>query len=442
MIAVLAALILVTLAGCALTRPIDRELRGAAFFGSAIFIGCGYAALIMFFLTVVHVEWSRTVVMICLLAPIALLALDRQRGQARLPVLHPIDALVILLVLGHAVFATWAPMYEWDWFGIWGLKGRVFFDARGIDWRFVQTNISHPDYPPLVPLLVDLPSVLRRGWEDRWVGLIFTALCAAFLLIVRGTLREEFDSDLLAAIGTLAIASPALNLWVGLAEGPVMAFGCAGLLLVRRGLARPSNASLHLGAILLGLSAWCKNEGIALIGVTVIAALIVSARRVWRLWPAAAIAGVWMVTRSVYRLHTDFLQGDVFDRVLFHLKQFGDVLHALIIYAPDLRLFWIAAFLTLILFARQAWMRERFLTIAVLLQSSLLAGQALATAADIRAHIEFAWNRLPHQIGPALGYLCVVLLIPLIREARSEPDRRPGRFDLPARTPSPTAPTT
>ncbi len=67
MIAVLAALILVTLAGCALTRLIDRELRGAAFFGSAIFIGCGYAALIMFFLTVVHVEWSRTVVMISLL---------------------------------------------------------------------------------------------------------------------------------------------------------------------------------------------------------------------------------------------------------------------------------------------------------------------------------------------------------------------------------------
>ena len=440
MIAVLAALILLTLAGCALTRLIDRDLRDAAFFGSAIFIGCGYAAFMMFFLTVVHVEWSRTVVMIALLAPIALLVWKPVFNRPSTP--NPVDVVILLLVLGHAVFATWAPMYEWDWFGIWGLKGRVFFDARGIDWRFVQTNISHPDYPPLVPLLVNLPSVLRRGWEDRWVGLIFTALCAAFLLIVRGTLREEFDSDLLAAIGTLAIASPALNLWVGLAEGPVMAFGCAGLLLVRRGLARPSNASLHLGAILLGLSAWCKNEGTALIGVTVIAMLIVSARRVWRLWPAAAIAGVWMVTRSVYRLHTDFLQGDIFDRVLFHLKQIGYVLHALIIYAPDLRLFWIAAFLTLILFARQAWMRERFLTIAVLLQSSLLAGQALATAADIRAHIEFAWNRLPHQIGPALGYLCVVLLIPVIRAARSESDRRPARPDLRARTPSPTAPTT
>src|SRR5437773_1546772 len=232
MIAVLAALILVTLAGCALTRLIDRELRGAAFFGSAIFIGCGYAALMMFFLTVVHVEWSRTVVMIALLAPIALL-----------------------------------------------LRRPVF---------------SRPRAPNPVDVVI--------------------------LLIVRGTLREEFDSDLLAAIGTLAIASPALNLWVGLAEGPVMAFGCAGLLLVRRGLARPSNASLHLGAILLGLSAWCKNEGIALIGVTVVAALIVSARRVWRLWPAAAIAGAWMVTRSVYRLQTDFLQGDVLDRMLFHLK--------------------------------------------------------------------------------------------------------------------------
>ena len=139
MIAVLAALILVTLAGCALTRLIDRELRGAAFFGSAIFIGCGYAALMMFFLTVVHVEWSRTVVMIALLAPIALLLRRPVFSRPRAP--NPVDVVILLLVLGHAVFATWAPMYEWDWFGIWGLKGRVFFDARGIDWQIGRAHV-------------------------------------------------------------------------------------------------------------------------------------------------------------------------------------------------------------------------------------------------------------------------------------------------------------
>jgi hypothetical protein len=303
-------------------------------------------------------------------------------------------------------------MYEWDWFGIWGLKARTFFDMSRIDWHFIQTNISHPDYPLLAPLLIDLPSVLRRGWEDRWVGLLYTALCAGFILIARGLLREEFESDLAAAVATLAIASPALNLWIGLAEGPVMAFGCAGLLLVRRGLARSSNAPLHLGAILLGLSAWCKNEGMALIGVTIIAVILVSPRRVWRLWPALAIAAIWMATRTVLHLQTDFMQGDVPERVRMQLHHFGDFVRALFVYAPDLHLFWIACFATIILFARRAWLKERFLTVAVLLQLFLLAAQALATRADIRAHIEFAWNRLPHQTGPALGYLAVVLLIP------------------------------
>ena len=96
------------------------------------------------------------------------------------------------------------------------------------------------------------------------------------------------------------------------------------------------------------------------------------------------------------------------------LHHFGDFLRALVVYAPDLRLFWIACFATILLFARRAWLKERFLTVAVLLQLFLLAAQALATRADIRAHIEFAWNRLPHQIGPALGYLALVLLVPLI----------------------------
>jgi hypothetical protein len=102
----------------------------------------------------------------------------------------------------------------------------------------------------------------------------------------------------------------------------------------------------------------------------------------------------------------------VLGRVWFQLQRFGFFLHALFVYAPDLRLFWIAAFLTLIVFAPQAWRRERFLTIALLLQAFLMAAQALATRADIRAHIEFAWNRLPHQIAPAFGFLAVLLLIP------------------------------
>ena len=63
MIAVLIAILLATLAGCAITRLLDRDLRGSALVGASILIGCGYAALMMFLLTVVHIPWSRTAIL-------------------------------------------------------------------------------------------------------------------------------------------------------------------------------------------------------------------------------------------------------------------------------------------------------------------------------------------------------------------------------------------
>jgi hypothetical protein len=185
--------------------------------------------------------------------------------------------------------------------------------------------------------------------------------------------------------------------------------------LARRGLKRDSNASLYLGAILLGLAAWSKNEGLSLTMMAIFATLLVSWRRAWRFWPAIAIAAVWLITRATLHLPTDFMEGDVFGRVLAQLRKFGFFLRALFVYAPDLRLFWIAAFLTIILFACRVWRDERFLAVAVLLQAFLMAAQALATRAEIEWHIAFAWNRLPHQIAGAMGFLAVVILVPLFR---------------------------
>src|SRR5438552_19036067 len=131
MIAVLFGILLATLAGCAITRLLDRDLRGSALVGASILIGCGYAALMMFLLTVVHIPWSRTAILIGLLIPLPLFtwrsAPSRPvpvRGPAPTPTIA-IDAISLLLILGHAVFATWSPMIEWAWFGIWGLTARV-----------------------------------------------------------------------------------------------------------------------------------------------------------------------------------------------------------------------------------------------------------------------------------------------------------------------------
>ena len=419
MIVNLLTVAVLTALGVPLVRLIDRDARGPMLLGTAFLLALGVAVLLLFAMTVTGVQWP----LLAATAFVATSAPARRRSYDRRAM--AIDLVIMLTIIGHAIYATYAPLDEWDWFGIWGLKARTFFLHGGIDWAFTKTNISHPDYPLLMPLTADLLNLVRGRWDDRSIGLAWTAICAALVLIVRGMMREEFDSEVMAAVATLAVVSPAMNLWVGLAEAPVMAYGCAGLLYVRRGIRRAHHASFTIGAILLGFAAWSKNEGLALIGVAAVALLVVAPKHLWRLWPAVAVEAIWLVARATLKLQTDFMEGDVLGRVAAHLRQFVWVVRAFARFPPDLWFFWIAAILTFALFARRLWRDERFLTIALTLQLFLLAAQALTTRYDIRAHIELTWNRLPHQLAPAFAFLCAVTLLS-VASPRCRVDELPG----------------
>jgi hypothetical protein len=190
-----------------------------------------------------------------------------------------------------------------------------------------------------------------------------------------------------------------------------MAFGCAGLLLIRRGDA----ASIRIGAVLLGFAAWSKNEGVALIGVTLAALLLARRfRDALRLWPAVLVISPWLVARAVLSLQTDFV-----DRLMLHrmLARLADPLTTLRVFAdspPNQPLFWIAIALCLIVYARAAFTRERFLTVALLLQVGLFVAQGIATRAPFKPHVSLTMNRLPQQLAPAFAFLAVVLLMPVL----------------------------
>jgi hypothetical protein len=408
-----AALLLAGVAfyGAPLARALDARLRGFTLGGAAFLIGAGAVALHLFFLSVLHVPWTRTSVLVSLIPLLALAVVrNRFRGRAQSgegPLTASraqlfFDLATLAIVVAYAVFATWAPPYEWDFYGIWGLKARWFFEDRGMLWPVVQA-VSKQDYPVLLPLLFDFVAVVTGGWNDRAFGLIYVGLCVAFLAVARGMFAEDVRWPGLAA---LAIAFPAMNLWVGLGEAGVMAFGCAGLLFIRRG--RDA-----MGAVLLGLAAWSKNEGLALIVVTAFALLVTtrSVRRVLALWPAAVVIAPWIVTRSVLHLSTDFMEGSVLSRVLDRMRNPGEVVHAFVASPPDQPWFWLAAIVSVIVFLRPAIRRELFLLIVVTLQLGLMVGQALATKWDLAAHVSLTMNRIPHQIAPALGFLAVLLLM-------------------------------
>lgn len=392
--------------GIPLALMFDSRLRGATLAGTSFLLGAGAAGLHLFVLSVMRVPWTRTSVLLAM-APLFVLGVLR-RGRSsgtyqsggRAAAL--LDVLTIAIVVSYAIFALWAPPYEWDFYGIWGLKAHWFYDTRGMDWSTVP-YIGKADYPVLMPLLFDFVAVITKQWNDRAFGWIYIGLCASVLAIIRGMFAEEVKHP---ALATLAIAFPTLNLWIGLAEAGVMAFGCAGVLFIRRG-------SITLGAVMLGLAAWCKNEGLALIGVSAIALFVTtrSIRKVLQLWPAIALIAPWMITRAVLKLSTDFTEGSMMKRVLDRLGKPSEVINAFVKSPPDQVWFWGAVLLAVIVFLRPAIRTEAFLLIVVTLQLGLMFGQALATTWDFAAHVSLTLNRLPHQIAPAAGFLAALLLM-------------------------------
>jgi hypothetical protein len=417
--------------GIPLALALDARLRGATLAGASLLLGTGAAAAHLFLLSVLRVPWSRTSVVLAMIPLFAIaVTVSTRRAHSRpaprgegghsRPAFG--DLVTIAFVVAYAVFAIWAPPYEWDFYGIWGLKARWFFETRGVDWSTVAHR-ERPDYPVLMPLLFDFVAVATKRWNDGALGWVYVFLCASVLAIARGMFAEEVKRP---ALATLAIAFPTLNLWIGLAEAGVMAFGCAGLLFLRRG-------SISLGAVLLGLAASSKNEGLALIAVSGVALLVTtrSIRKVLQLWPAVAVVVPWMITRAVLKLSTDFTDESMAARVLERLRNPSEIVSVFTTAPPDQPWFWLAVLVAVLVFIRQAVRREAFLLVAVSLQLGLMVAQALATPWDFASHVSLTLNRLPHQVAPAAGFLAVIVLMRELVESKSGGVRgSAGAFDF------------
>lgn len=411
------ALLMAGIAAYGLPLALCARLRGSVLAGASFLLGAGAITLHLLALSVAGVAWTLTSILLALV-PLFVIAVFRSRTMAPLPPIARADSrpsladvFLVVAIVAYAIFALRVPPYEWDFYGIWGNKARWFFDARGVNWEYLTSNGTHPDYPLCVPLLFDFTAIMTGGWDDAVFGWIFVALCASFVLIARG-----HSSALIA----LAVVFPALNLWIGLAEAAVMAFGCAGLLFLRR-------EQYGIGAVMLGFAAWSKNEGLALL-VAALIALLIAKRRAVVLWPAVAIIAPWLILRRLHDLPTDLAQGETLQRVAARLADVGGTMKALATAPPDQPWLWLVILAIVLIYIRSAWQRERFLLLALLLQSAALVLPLLATPFDLAGHAQFSLNRIPHQIAPAAAFLAALL----VRRGLSAPSPS-GGFPPPPR---------
>jgi len=411
MIAASLALFVTTLLGIPVARWSDPDAPLSRTIGSAFLIGSGIVTLILLSLSLAGVPWSLTLFfVIAIVVEIAILLITKpalfSRPTFRAALFLFVPTIVILIA--YTRFATAAAPWELDFVDNWGLKGRVFALNGGIDFSFLGNAWywwTHPDYPPLLPLMYDFVSLFSGGWEDRWLGLTTAAFAVAAMLIVSSLLVEELESIAAGALAAFALVFLIATPWIGIADGPVIAFMLPGALMVRR-------RNFTHGAFLLGCGALCKNEGLAFIAAIAIAMFFDRDLRpkILRLWPALAITAPWLVVRATQKLATDLAAGPVLARVNDHVQHI-EIYASLLRYAGGRPLLWIGIALSVVVAARQ-WMRERFLLAAVLVQTGFYLAAYVVTPLDLAFHIRWSWDRLVWHVTPLLAFIAIVTVLP------------------------------
>ena len=407
--------------------------------GEAYLLGAAMSAAVLLLLSTMRVAWSRPTLLIALLvvaiAATAVRGGVRSGSAARKIGVHWIDLLTLLLIAGYARFATWAPTVEYDFIGIWGLKAREFFFAQGVDWRFLENpfnEFAHVDYPLLVPLVFDHYSIVAGVWPDRWLGVVNICFGMSALLIVRSFVQEETGSKMAVALATLAMVSSALSPWIGLAEGPLVAYAAAGVLYVRRGVQRAAaggGADVVRGALFLAAGAMCKNEGLTLILAVAVGMILAGAYRLLaRLWPAALVAGGWMALRAVHHLHGDLTSGSIASRALAHAGNLRPMFEAMQRYPLGRPLFWAGVIFALLFGVRRIVRRERFLAAAILVQLLFFLGAYLITPHDVAWHVRWSWERILQQLAILIVFLALTGLLPSMQapEVRASQEGQVG----------------
>ncbi|HVT04459.1 MAG TPA: hypothetical protein VHL58_13915 [Thermoanaerobaculia bacterium] len=432
---VLAALLLIAVVGgpfASLVGPFPRRRTSIAL---GFLFGCVVVATILLSLTLLSIRWSRTSVLLPLFIMLALAIVfthsarvahetPAQSGQPAGPWPRIFDCGTLLVLLGYFLYATATAPWNWDFWAIWGLKGRAFWETRGIDWSFLtrpDNSFVQPAYPPLIPLLFDFIATLAGRWTDRYLGLLNFAFGVALLVIVRDFLDEEIG-PFYAALSTLGLTTCCLTDWIGLAEGGFISLSMTGLLLMRRALAARSRRLLLASAVLLGFAAVTKQEGISLIIATGLALLTTPWGRtlpVIRDFTLSAIPSVtWAIIGLVHHLSNDvFFAADAGRRFVTHLHHPESLLQPMLADGDARLSLWVLAAVAFALAGPRFVRSERFLLIALPCQVAFFIGAYLISTMDLAWHIATSWGRVTEQVNAPLLYLaCVALATTLGQE--------------------------
>jgi len=430
MTATLVAILSLAVLGIPIALAVDRRARGPLLIGTAFLYGSGTMYLVLLTMSVVHIRWtliSVTIASLIVFCAAAFIARRRtpELGSKTKP--HLLDLITLFTIVCYALYATLAPVWEWDFWAIWGLKARTFLEIGGIDWRFLESHwntFAHPDYPLLVPLNYDFVALLNGGWSDRWMGLMGVAWAVALALVARSLAARE-TTPFFASLLALLVAALGFSRYVGLAEGALIAFGGAGVLCVRAALLDDDDVSWRHAAMMLGFAANCKNEGLALLVAVTIAVIATSRARFFKLIPAYALAAPWLILRALHTLPTDIVEGSTISRLFVRLPHAHQILMFL---AEQLNKpwFWIAILIGILLGPAAARRRERFIFLVTAIQCLFYIVVYFITPNGLQWHVLSSWPRLTAQLAVPITFAVFLMLANSLRGSQDAPHAEAG----------------
>lgn len=259
--------------------------------------GAVVVGVVMALLSLVGIEWSRTV-LIPILGAIAAGGYPRGRLEAggtggwRVPLLVGVFA----ILTGYGILTARESAGDLQFF--WAPKAIGFYRAGGIDPAFLADPVhSNRDYPPLLPLLYAWAQTVAK--ELSWWGALFTSLL--FLLgtvaIVRGFSSDDDGAVLVAA--TLAFTF-AVGFVAGGADPPLLFFETLALCSL---VFREEDL---LAAIGLAGAALTKIEGATFV-IAVVIAIVLVHRSVKRALIVAAPAALLLAGWIAFLIRNDLI---------------------------------------------------------------------------------------------------------------------------------------
>jgi hypothetical protein len=185
-------------------------------------------------------------------------------------------SLLALLLVFAALRAVFYPMWAWDALATWGLKAKVFYAERTLDFSRIK---AHNYYPNLIPHLLTYLYLCLGQVNDHLVKLVFPLFGAALLALLY-TLLLRLGLKRTASLGVTTFfafngVTFIVHLYITYADLALTYFtlGAAGLMYLWLTDRAPRGALPLIAALCAGM-AWSKFDGAPLAATSILAAAL------------------------------------------------------------------------------------------------------------------------------------------------------------------------